>query len=85
MLSAHFDYATVEDWGNHKVLNENGAEITSASHIGNLNPFRYRGYYFDTNTGLYYLKSRFYDPETGRFLNADTINYLEPNTHPGQK
>ena len=36
-----------------------------------LNPLRYRGYYYDTETGLYYLQSRYYDPETGRFLNAD--------------
>ncbi len=66
-------------WGKCKVLDANGAEITNATHIGNRNPFRYRGYYLDTNTGLYYLKSRFYDPETGRFLNADTIDYLEPD------
>ena len=67
-------------WGNHKVLNPNGTENTEPSFIGNVNPFRYRGYYFDTNTGLYYLQSRFYDPEIGRFLNADTIDYLEPDT-----
>ena len=66
-------------YGECKVLNANGTEITDTTHIGNINPFRYRGYYFDTNTGLYYLKSRFYDPETGRFLNADTIDYLEPD------
>ena len=36
-----------------------------------MNPFRYRGYYYDTETGLYYLQSRYYDPETGRFINAD--------------
>ena len=39
--------------------------------MGNLNPFRYRGYYFDTETGLYYLNSRYYDPETCRFVNGD--------------
>ena len=36
------------------------------------NPFRYRGYYYDTETGFYYLQSRYYDPATGRFLNADS-------------
>lgn len=36
-----------------------------------VNPFRYRGYYYDTETGLYYLQSRYYNPEWGRFLNAD--------------
>jgi RHS repeat-associated protein len=39
----------------------------------NLNPFRYRGYYYDRETGFYYLQSRYYDPETGRFLNADGL------------
>ncbi len=41
-----------------------------------LNPFGYRGYCYDTYTGLYYLQSRYYDPETGRFINADDTNYL---------
>ncbi len=39
--------------------------------LGELNPFRYRGYYYDTESGLYYLRSRYYDPEACRFLNAD--------------
>ena len=43
------------------------------AHIGQKNPFLYRGYYYDTETGLYYLNSRYYDPQTGRFINADTI------------
>ena len=41
-----------------------------------LTPFRYRGYYYDTETELYYLQTRYYDPETGRFLSADGISYL---------
>ena len=44
--------------------------------IGTLNPFRYRGYYYDTETGLYYLNSRYYDPRTCRFISADDINNL---------
>lgn len=44
--------------------------------IGELNPFRYRGYIYDDETGLYYLKSRYYDPITGRFLNADDTAIL---------
>ena len=36
-------------------------------------PFRYRGYYYDADTGFYYLQSRYYDPETGRFLNVDSV------------
>ena len=55
-------------WGNHLVLDANGQPITDANHIGNLNPFRYRGYYYDRETGLYYLKSRYYDPVVGRFI-----------------
>ena len=45
--------------------------------LGELNPFRYRGYYYDTESGLYYLNSRYYDPEIGRFLNADGLIYCE--------
>ena len=37
------------------------------------NPFRYRGYYYDVESGLYYLNSRYYDPQTGRFINADEL------------
>lgn len=39
----------------------------------------YRGYYYDTETDLYYLQSRYYNPEWGRFLNADDIIYLGAN------
>ncbi len=46
---------------------------TAADTIGQLNPFRYRSYYYDNETGLYYLNSRYYDPETYRFLNADGL------------
>ena len=42
-----------------------------ASTLGTQNPFRYRGYVYDTETGLYYLQTRYYDPEVGRFINAD--------------
>ena len=44
---------------------------TAAATLGAINPLRYRGYYYDTETGLYYLNSRYYDPEVGRFINAD--------------
>lgn len=39
--------------------------------MAEINPLRYRGYYFDTESGLYYLKSRYYDPFICRFVNAD--------------
>ena len=41
--------------------------------LGALNPLRYRGYVYDSETGLYYLQSRYYDPELGRFINADVF------------
>ena len=43
----------------------------TANSIGNLNPLRYRGYVFDSETSLYYLQSRYYDPQLGRFINPD--------------
>jgi len=46
---------------------------TLASTLGAHNPLRYRGYVYDTETGLYYLQSRYYDPEIGRFINADAF------------
>jgi len=60
-------------WGNHKVLDADGNENTDTDFIGNLNPYRYRGYYHDIETGLYYLRTRYYDPLTGRFVNADSV------------
>ena len=45
--------------------------------IGELNPIRYRGYYQDVETGLYYLQSRYYDPTTMRFINADDPNIIQ--------
>ena len=45
--------------------------------LGKRNPFRYRGYYYDTETGMYYLKNRYYDPEIRRFISTDSIAVLE--------
>ena len=66
-------------WGNHKVMDAGGNVITDTAHIGNLNPFRYRGYFYDRETGLYYLKTRYYDPQTGRFINMDSVEYADPS------
>ena len=52
------------------------SDKTEETGIGAKNPFRYRGYYYDEETSLYYLKSRYYDPETGRFITIDDISYL---------
>ena len=43
----------------------------TSSTIAEANPYRYRGYRYDEETGYYYLQSRYYNPETGRFINAD--------------
>ena len=67
-------------WGNHAELDAKGADISDTNHIGLLNPFRYRGYFYDVETGLYYLQTRYYDPETGRFITIDGIKYLDPET-----
>ena len=48
-----------------------GKLLTSTGDLAEVNPIRYRGYYYDTETGLYYLQSRYYDPEVGRFINSD--------------
>ena len=54
--------------------------IFDSDHVVNLNPIRYRGYYYDEETSLYYLKSRYYDPELGRFITIDDISYIDSET-----
>ena len=44
------------------------------------NPIRYRGYYYDTETGLYYLNARYYNPEWRRFISPDSTEYLDPES-----
>jgi len=56
------------------ITDANGNDISgNSTHIANINPIRYRGYYYDTETGFYYLQTRYYDPTVGRFINADAI------------
>ena len=65
---------TYDVWGKLiAVKNNDGAAITSNTHVAHLNPFRYRGYMYDKETGFYYLRSRYYDHEVGRFLNGDIL------------
>ena len=59
---------TYDAWG--KPLSKTGS---MANTLGALNPFRYRGYVYDEETGLYYLQSRYYNPEWGRFINGDSV------------
>ena len=56
---------TYDAWGN--ILSQSG-------NMAEKNPLRYRGYYYDSETGFYYLQSRYYDPATRRFINADVYS-----------
>ena len=49
-----------------------GEIISAEGDLAEINPLRYRGYYYDSETGFYYLQSRYYDPENHRFINADS-------------
>ena len=53
---------------------------TGNSTIASINPYRYRGYYYDTESGFYFLQTRYYDPYTGRFLSMDDVEYIDPET-----
>ncbi|MBQ9714429.1 MAG: hypothetical protein IJV83_03820 [Clostridia bacterium] len=70
-LMVEYNY---DAWGRHTCFDE------STINLGVANPFRYRGYYYDVETGLYFLKTRYYDPEIGRFMSIDGIEYLDPET-----
>ncbi len=63
-----------DSWGKLLSIKDNNQnEITDETNIGIINPFRYREYYYDTETGLYYLNSRYYNPVWGSFINVDGI------------
>ena len=65
---------TYDAWGKVlSVCDNNGNEITDSNHIGLINPFRYRSYYYDQDTKLYYLNSRYYNPEWCRFISCDKL------------
>ena len=64
-----FEYESVatyeyDAWGNI---------VSSSGRLAEINPLRYRGYYYDSETGFYYLQSRYYDPANRRFINADGL------------
>ena len=78
ILQCTYEY---DAWGNHVIYDADGKVVDGNSdNIGLINPIRYRGYYFDEETGLYYLKTRYYDPQVGRFMTIDGIEYLDPET-----
>ncbi len=71
---------TYDAWGKLLSVKDGSNVNVPASkpfHVANLNPYRYRGYIYDTETGLYYLQSRYYDPITGRFVNADDTQFIK--------
>lgn len=83
-LIAKYEY---DAWGNFTVYDGSGNVLgtsetlyQSTNAVWNINPFRYRGYYYDIETGLYYLLSRYYDPEVGRFISLDNSGYADPDT-----
>ena len=86
-LQCKYNY---DAWGNHRIGNARNELIYDSAtgviatgyenHIAILNPIRYRGYYYDNETRLYYLQSRYYDATLCRFLNRDNVNYLEPES-----
>ena len=61
-----------DSWG--RMLNITGSLAAS---LGKDNPYRFKGYYYDDETRMYYLKSRYYQPEICRFISADTIEVLD--------
>ena len=56
-----------------------GKVLSATGTLAEVNPLRYRGYVYDSETGFYYVSSRYYDPEIGRFINADDVDLLGAN------
>ena len=75
-MVAFYDY---DAWGNCTVYNSSAKVLTDPTSIANINPLRYRGYYYDAETGFYYLQSCYYDPAICRFINADTFATTDAN------
>ena len=65
-------------WGNYTITSD-----TTKYDVATANPIRYRGYYYDANTNLYYLNARYYSPELRRFISPDDTAYLDPETPNG--
>ena len=71
---------TYDAWGKILTIKDgSNVDVPSSNtfHVANLNPYRYRGYIYDNETGFYYLQTRYYDPITGRFLNADDTQCIQ--------
>ena len=72
---------TYDAWGRVVAITDsNGFDVSNnAAHVANANPFRYRGYYYDAEIGMYYLQSRYYDSVIGRYINPDTVSMVFEN------
>ena len=70
-LLAEYAY---DEWGKLLSISADNEEHKA---LAELNPLRYRGYYYDNETGYYYLQSRYYDPNLGRFISADSFDYID--------
>ncbi len=75
---------TYDPWGAPTgIYSASGTAISqTASNVAAYNPFRYRGYRYDGDTGFYYMSNRYYDPKIGRFINADDIDFLGADGSP---
>ena len=73
-MQAKYSY---DAWGNCAVTD------STNSHLANYNPIRYRGYYWDSETGWYFLNARYYSPEWRRFISPDDTAYLNPENANG--
>lgn len=62
------------------MYNGNDVENLDPTFIGNINPFRYKSYYYDKETRLFWLSSRYYSPELCRFISPDDVGYLDPSS-----
>lgn len=67
-------------YGNHKVLDKNKEENKAKNFIGNMNPIRYKGYYYDVETNLFLITSRYYSPKLGRFIQPADVSSLKPSS-----
>ena len=67
---------TYDSWGKLVSITDGNGNPLEDSSFAHQIAIRYRGYYYDIDTGLYYLQSRYYDPETNRFLNVDDTDYI---------
>ena len=83
MLNAQGDVVAVTSGGLSVVASYTydawGRLVTSSGWMASINPLRYRGYYYDTETGFYYVQSRYYDPIVKRFINADEVSNFAAN------